>query len=322
MSTTAPFSYHNDGQSPLPPPRVLKTFTSVEPNFIVTPPLGYWATYSVKEQVDEDAEAILIHAYHKSANNFLRWGVRPTGASGYWEVMGYSLIQRWAIVKLNAEKEFDLYCQGLNQMDFWLLGYFNSNIVLFNTLYNRVPYDRYWQTVDFSDVLPATGCEALIVLYGCHTGGWPSGIRAYGSTDNHYKSRRPNYAIVKNNDRKVDIYKYRTGEESFWRCALVGYFRDGASFYTNSAPISMAGLGSWEAKAATAHYPNPSLVVCEQTAVSTLDPVGSRKRLGDHAWTYRTYGGSHMMTHPDTSGRFDLYREHAETYFYYLGSLD
>ncbi|MBA7558054.1 hypothetical protein ES705_50843 [subsurface metagenome] len=322
MSTTAPFSYHNDGQSPLPPPRVLKTFTSVEPNFITTGPYGYWATYNVAEQVDADAEAILIHAWYKSLDSFLRWGVRPTGGAGYWQLMGYKNIQRWAIVKLNAAKEFDIYCQGLNQMDFWILGYFNSNAVMFMTEVNRVPAAAGWSTMDFSDVLPAADCDALILYAGCLQGGWPAGIRAYGSTDNRHKMRRCNYVVVKNNDRKVDLYKDRPDQESDWRCTLVGYFRDGATFYTNANPVSMAGIGSWENKAATAHYPNPSLLILEQvdTAYTTLN--GARKRYGDHAWTYPTYAGSYPMVHPDTHGRFDLYRAATSVTFFHLGSLD
>jgi len=322
VSSSPIFKYHNDGIDPLPTPRVLKTFTSIEPNFITSAGNGTWVNYSVKEQVDEDAVAVLLHVHYKSTTSTRWWGVRPTGAGGEWREVSIKLSQHWAIVKLDANKSFDISAQVINVIDVWLMGYFNSNIHMLDESVDRAPAGNGWLTIDFSDLVPATGVEALLLQYGTNLGYFPSGIRSFGSTDNRVTSNHCNYAIVKNNGGKVDYFKTQLDQLLNNRCALVGWFTGGAKFVDNGRDVTPIPLNVWTGRTLDTDYTHPSLVIVEENSTNILGILGIRKRYGDHSWFLNTFGGSHCLTHPDTNGMIEMKRDLATTTFWHLGSLD
>jgi len=202
------------------------------------------------------------------------------------------------------------------------MGYFNSNVVMLDQEYIRTPYASGWSTVDFSDIVPATGVEALILYAGSQGSGWPSVVKAYGSTDSFLDYRRCVYAIVKNNGGKVDYYKYQSAQQTKYRCSLVGYITNGCIMNTNASNLNVTSTGAWQLRSCNADYPHPSLVILQQYAPDRTTGIGVKKYRGDHSWTYHTYGGSFPFVHPMPVGQIACYRADAGTQFLYLGALD
>ncbi len=321
VSTTAPFSYHNDGQSPLPPPRVLRTFESIEPNRMVHGSNLNWVNIDCSKLVDEDAVAVLLHGRWYSGSGFIRTGVRKPGASGAFQGSSIGGNQFWMIAGLDAAKRFQVYCQAGATHQYYVMGYFNNRVTMLDTGYNRVPYASGWSTVDYSDVLPDNAIAGIFGVGARNSRQEDYGVRAYGSTDNITAGSSFHHAVVKLNDKKIQYWKSQTSNQANYMCELIGYFTAGIYMTDNGSNIDPVSTGSWQMKPVTSPSDYPLLAILHMYDPAVYDAMGTRKRYGDHAWTNNGCGHVWPMPHVHNGTTIEIYRKDADQHYLLQGVI-
>ncbi len=312
QSTTAPFSYHNTGIDPVPPPRMLNTYTSVEPNMIWNGGGLYWTTRHMAKMVDENAKAVLLHGFHYGPTTFRQTGCRKPGAAGRFTASSPGSDQFWCICGLDDALDIELYCQTAATVKWWLLGYFNSNITMLDTAVEKRGTGTAWQTFNFSDVLPDNAVAGIFAVGGRTSQQYGYSMRAYGSTDD----RQPlaagfQHAVVKLNDKRVQFKYNWSSAWTYYLCELLGYFTAGIDAETNGINTTPPSTGVWTTRRAAVSAGYPLLVFSEHTNLVANSAIGQRKVDGDHAWYNYDVRHSWPMSHTDEQGDYDLICSHA-----------
>ncbi|MBA7538064.1 hypothetical protein ES705_30338 [subsurface metagenome] len=322
VSTTAPFHYHNDGVSPVTPPRVLKTFTTVEPNLISYGTTNDWRKIDLSGLVDENASGVLLHWRRMHGGTETSLGVRKPGATG--QHLGISRVgqQGWFIAGLDDAKQFEHRTYEPNSCEFWLMGYFNKNVHFFDDCIERIPYPLGFTTIDWSDLLPADAIAGIFLVGSPNVDQAKYGVRPFGSTRSTIWGSCTHHLIVKLNDLKVDYGKDRAATEYRFRNVLVGYITAGYTGETEGLPLPVGADSTWQDILCTPHYPDPQLAIFEWVSTAVFDVMGARKWESNHTYVQQAYGHVWPMIHPHLNGRCQLYRPNVNCEFWLMGSLD
>lgn len=322
VSTSVPFHYHNDGVSPVTPPRVLRAFTTVEPNLVSYGTPNSWWTYDLKGFVDENASGILLHWRHTSGALWSIINARMKGAGGYHGGISRLGGQSWLICGLDADKQFELRTSVVNTGEFWLMGYFNQNAHFLDLAIERVPTPAGWTTIDWSDVLPANAIAGIF-----HVGNTSStvdeyGVRPVGSTRDTRVLGIFNTAIIKLNGIQVDYGKLSAGVEGRFRNSCIGYLTAGYTGETEGIELAVPADATWRDITCVQHYPHPQLLIIEWAAAAALNTMGARKWESNHSYSETGVGHSWPSVHPHDPGKAQLHRMVADDHYYLMGSLD
>lgn len=322
ISTSPPLKYHNDGVDPVTPPRVLKTFTSIEPQLIYDGSTYAWVTRDVIDEVDEGATAVLLYLRKVSPAGLTSFGSRPTGQPNWPYLQFYSGVHYWHIVKLDDIKRFEVFQYSGTVGQWYLMGYFNKNVVMFNDYLDRTPYANGWSTIDCSDVVPTSALAAVIIVGSYAHPTYVCRVRAVGSTDSVDISGVYNHGIVKLTNAQFQFYKNYTANQHRYIIAVIGYITAGGEFYTNGVPVTTATFNSWVRKGISSTFTRPTLHLFEFFDPNRYDIHGIRK--GGTTWTWIQSAHNHQFpfVHPLWDKSIDIYHTGAPQELFLKGSLD
>lgn len=322
VSTSVPFHYHNDGVSPVTPPRVLRTFTTVEPNLVSYGTTNDWRKIDLSGLVDENASGVLIHWRRLHGGTETLIGVRKPEATG--QHLGICRVgqQGWFVAGLDDDKQFEHRTFEPNSCEFWLMGYFNKNVHFFDDCVERIPWPLGFTTIDWSDLLPADAIAGIFLVGSPNVLQAAYGIRPFGSTRSTIWGSYTHHAIVKLNGLKVDYGKDRNGSEYRFRHVLVGYITAGYIGETEGLPLPVGADSTWRDILCTSHYPDPQLAIIEWSSNAMLDVMGVRKWESNHTYAQQAGGHCWPMIHPHINGKGQLYRPNVNCEAWHMGSLD
>lgn len=132
VSTSPIFDYHNTGESPVPVPRVLDRYTSLEPQYVNVTASNVWQTIDISHLVDENATGVIIQFVNDYTLE-VNIGLRKSSLSA----LSYPSRMRrsaccWGFVGLTTSKTFDLYSGRHYSVRPYIMGYTNNKWVFFD----------------------------------------------------------------------------------------------------------------------------------------------------------------------------------------------
>ncbi|MBA7704302.1 hypothetical protein ES703_113105 [subsurface metagenome] len=305
----------------MPAPDILRTFNSLEPNRLRTGPAPAWTPLDLAPYVSPDATGVLFHIIPGGGWSFS--ALRKPQAAGIFQVQNLAGHHVYGIVGLGGVSglEIDVYAQAGDDCQLWLLGYFNRNVVFLDDCPSyQAPNNGLWTTFD----LPAAAlsAQAGIFLVGAReSSAWGWGIRAFGSTDDHYGWGWGTYTIVKINAGKIDLLAQNMSPADETITTLVGYVNAGGLFSNDSPLFNPPATSTWTNKETAAPPSNPSLAILQWKSSAAPTTYGARKRDGDHAWISTAHSNTWALAHPGQANIIDLYRQKAQDNFYLHGLL-
>ncbi|MBA7536023.1 hypothetical protein ES705_28285 [subsurface metagenome] len=322
VSTSGIFKYHNDGTAPVPVPDKLRTFSSLEPNVIISPISGEGHRLNLTGVISPDATGVLLHIECVNPNTWNRWRIKKPGATGMPTTESVAGASLYCLSGVDENLTIELYQQFNLSVQAWIMGYFNKNVVFLDACADRTPgVKNAWVTIDFSDLAP--GAVAGIFQVGDHASpGYEFGIRPHGSTNNWKGWSFGCHSVVKLIDGKIDFYAGHAFANDDVRCTLIGYIKPaGGDFLTNATDISGAGSG-WRNIEIASPYNPPSLAIIEGYSVSGAPTHGACKYRSPRAYLYTFVRHPFYLVHPDWQKKMRLGRSNTDWRFKLHGTLD
>ncbi|MBA7534360.1 hypothetical protein ES705_26606 [subsurface metagenome] len=322
ISTSAIFKYHNDGISPVPVPEVLRTYNSIEPNLISMGTANIWRDVDLSYMVSPDAKGVLLHCRNLAPTTWSYWDTRKPLAGGNFRVTARPPDAFWAIVGLDDNLKFEIRTSVNDIIEFWLMGYFNKNLVFLDSCPDRSPaYDDAWHVIDWSDIAP-TAQAGIFLVGGRSSATYDYGVRPYGSTQDFREWGFGTYAIVKLDAGRMEAYIDHHFTAGSCALVMVGYVAKNGLFHVNSPLINPVGTWSWETHTISGLHDHPTLAILHWLGTTGAPSHGERKYLGDHCWVNTTLRHAFPYAHPDYARKFDRLRANTSQNIYLHGTLD
>lgn len=139
VSTSPIFHYHNDGESPIPPPQPMKQLNAIDPEYHVFPGGPAWNNYDFSRDIPEGATGVVLCLKNSDGGVNNRVAVRKPGAD--YDI--YSPMQKgsltWVIVGVDDNRQIQYRCQDPSDLVCYLLGYTGYNVVFPDTSIDITP---------------------------------------------------------------------------------------------------------------------------------------------------------------------------------------
>ncbi len=310
VSTSPFFKYHNDGVSPVPVPDVMDVFNSIEPQLISPYAAGTWQPYDCSHFVHETATGVILWIRNKSTTAQKYWGARMKGqAFTQYDNFIYKG-QQWAVIGLDADKQFEALSFHLGFFEVWAMGYTGQQVkFLAEPVEISATVNDVWQTKDLSAI-----CPSAIAALGMGTQlgavGGKIDIRKLGSTDDRYTAHRWICPFIPLDDFQKCEVKQADVEADRQHLFVTGYITTGLYDYTNAQQLPNWGVGSWHEQRVDYTMPAPKWAVLNVFGPgATL--FGARKKNSLRDLKYNENYRLYIYIHCDSAYKIEYYRGHA-----------
>lgn len=311
ISTSPIFHYHNDGIDPVPTPPVLKTYTSIEPQFFSPSSSGTWIQQDASKIVDDKAIAIVIQIVNRDVGTEAAVGCRINGDVVTTPSRMKRSSQVWSICGLDSLKLFEVYSSIHDYTDFWVMGYLDTKfemlsqgINIFNSIFDS------WQQYNIHTYKP----DAVAAIFNIGFVGTQSpwyGYRMRGSTDNRTQNSYQSWAIVGLDDSGYCEFYFKTWFGSSPLLYLVGYVLGGITKHQNALQIPTPSLNIWDQKLVKNLTAYPCLSVIEYDSDQATVLGGCQKGYSRIDEKHTPTRKSQIFVHPTHFGYSNFYRSHA-----------
>ncbi|MBA7530859.1 hypothetical protein ES705_23070 [subsurface metagenome] len=129
LSTTAPFKYHNDGVSPVPPPEPMYQLNAIDPQYYTFGGGSSWSLFDLSRDIPEDATGAVIQFRNQDTGTDRNLALRKPGAS-YDAYLPFAKDGTlWAIVGLDSQRRFNYRFAYPGNLAGYLMGYTGRDVV-------------------------------------------------------------------------------------------------------------------------------------------------------------------------------------------------
>lgn len=321
VSTSPIFDYHNTGIDPVPTPRVLKTFETIEPEFISGLINNNWCTKDLSAHVDEDATGAIFQLVNHDAGVDRYVGLRKTGTlhANYAEMNKQSMT--WACCGLDDNKQIDIFVESQAAQDFWLMGYTSSKVQFLDTPIDIAP-SAINVYEDFNVHAYYPQAKAVILDIGAFGGGFHMySVRKKGSTDDRFWFYKHNWPIIGLDSNGIFQRKFRQIDALHTNAKLVGYFTDGATMETNGVIIAGIPAGFWRTSRMDVLTANPIWAIVEMHQTVGSRDWGVQKGGSLRQITQKMYYKEWAYPHLTPSFLAGFYKQDATVNWYNMGEI-
>ena len=190
---------------------------------------GAWTDIDLSNDIPENATGAIFYVVNDSLSSRY-YGFRKKGSTDDRLLDCFARCQSMAIVGVDENRK----CQGgieSTDVDFFLVGYTESDITMFTNAYDKsIGTTGSWTEIDLSSELPSGAVAAIFDVGDTYTYSREYGLRMNGSSDDHHGDLAATshiYFIVGvDGDRKIEGY-VETNQVDFY---LVGYLTAGHAF--------------------------------------------------------------------------------------------
>ncbi|MBA7546804.1 hypothetical protein ES705_39203 [subsurface metagenome] len=248
MSTTAPFKYHNDGVSPVPPPDPMYQLNAIDPEYYTLGGGLAWSYQDVSRDVPEDATGALLWLWNSDSGTEVSVTLKKPGANhdNYQPMLRNS--GQSVIVGLDSLRRFQSRSEYAGRINYYVMGYTGRNVVFPDDPIDIKPtVNNAYQTKDIHAVWP--GAVILLTDLGSYqTFNSYHSIRPLGSTKEffHGSQRKWPFCHVPAGGKiQTKLYK-ADGPSTQW--LAYAYFKDDCSGSLNGISLDPFDNSGWQTK--------------------------------------------------------------------------
>ncbi|MBA7546994.1 hypothetical protein ES705_39396 [subsurface metagenome] len=246
LSTTAPFEYHNDGVSPVPPPEPMYQLNAIDPEFYHPAIASSWRFVDLSRDIPEDATGALLQIWNKDPGAESLLALRKPGAhyDNNFDMKRDGNL--WVIVGLDSQRRFECKFERAGQMDCYLMGWTGRNVVFPDDPIDIKPSaDNAYSTFDIGATWP--DAKLLLTDLGSHQSfNAYHSIRPDGSSKELFggsRHRFPFCGIPSNGKIQTKLYQ-RGGVSTKW--LAYAYFKEDCSFSLNGINYDGFTSDAWK----------------------------------------------------------------------------
>ncbi len=297
LSTTAPFKYHNDGVSPVPPPEAMYQLNSIDPQFFTLAGGSAWSLRDLSRDIPEDATGAILQIKNTDAGFDRAVAFRKPGAN----YDSYQPFQKdgtlWVIVGLDTARRFEYRFAKAGYLHGYLMGYTGRDVVFPDDPIDIKPtVNNAYQTFDIKSVWP----EAVIIL--TDLGSWQDwnnshSIRPLGSTkevSGGSDRSFPFCGVPASGNIQTKLYK-REGVSTKW--LAYAYLKKDCSFSLNGVDFVGFTANAWKTLYVGALSASARFAFLEYSHPFIAEHVSARKRFSYFNYTGRNNTHGWMITH-------------------------
>lgn len=319
VSETAIFKLHFDQGTAPPPPDIMFTFNSIEPQRMQVPGVMEWINVDMSHAIPPNATGAIIQMYNTEPGADHRIGLRKPGDTHIQQGRLRRDCHTWGIVGLDATRSFEAFAHTAPApVHYWVMGYTGPTVHFLPTAFEFFPPALSWYDLDCSGQVPD---DAIAAIWDISYQGYAwrrYAIRKKGSTDNHYGYTAHNWAIVGlDADKKCQGYFELVGATRF-RIFLVGYITAGILMQTNGIDRTPGAINVWTATSLSSFNDYTRWGVIEVMAQS-LTTYGAQKRHSLRNLAKGSYQHDWAFVHCRHKGVIELYMSDWNSKFYELG---
>lgn len=238
---------------------------------------GSWQDVDLSALIASGASGVALHFVNTGATD-RDGGWRKKGSTDDRKESLRDACQAYGYVGVDGSRFCQVYI-GHAELQVWLVGYFNSNVVFFTNGINVTPGTTgSFQDVDITGQVTGGDTAIAAILEHNNASNQSNGFRKNGSTDNRTQNNEHNGAIVGLD--AGEIFEANVGASS--TVHLLGYVRNTAhaTFYDNGIDRSLGSTGAYA-----------DLAALPAGAIAGLYEAVNGS--GGNQWSIRKKGASH-----------------------------